>query len=221
MARFWSAGSVRWSNDVLHRLAMTGANTPLSCLTSQVGTGSNEHCFAGALFSADTAMTSFGVTGLNKPMIENLHNDEIVAKHVIFHSACAETARNTCGTKSDHAIRSIMPKKCVFDKLWLKTLFKGFMRHVCTTHAQKGQHTTPGFKHDHAIRPYRVQNLYSQDILGKTPFLGDLAPYFDCACAEAARKLRPISNLITPFNLVCPKTFIVAKCWLKRNLREF
>jgi len=61
MALFWSVGSVRWSNDELHRLAMIGANSLESFLTSQVGTGSNAHCFVGAVLS--TSMTSSDVTG--------------------------------------------------------------------------------------------------------------------------------------------------------------
>ena len=62
MALFWSTGIVRWSNDALHRLAMIGTNSLESFLRSQVGTGSNVHCFAGAVLS--TFAISSDVTGL-------------------------------------------------------------------------------------------------------------------------------------------------------------
>jgi len=61
MALFWSIGSVRWSNDELHKLAMIGANSLKSFLTSQVGTESNAHCLVGAVLR--TFMTFSDVTG--------------------------------------------------------------------------------------------------------------------------------------------------------------
>ena len=40
-------------------------------------------------------------------------------------------------------------------------------------------------------------------------------PYFYCACAEMARILLPASNLTTPFDPACPKTYMSVKLWLK------
>ena len=62
MALFWLTGRVRWLNDASNILAMIGVNTIESCLMSQVGTGSSEHCFVGVNFSTFT--TSSNVTGL-------------------------------------------------------------------------------------------------------------------------------------------------------------
>ena len=63
MAFFWSTGRVHWLNGAFDKLAMTDANTVESFLTSQLGTGSEERCFAGAFFN--TVATFSGVTGLN------------------------------------------------------------------------------------------------------------------------------------------------------------
>jgi len=62
MALFWLTGSVSWSNDSLHKLALIGANLLVGFLTSLVDTGSNMHCIAGAVLG--TFATSSNVTGL-------------------------------------------------------------------------------------------------------------------------------------------------------------
>ena len=95
------------------------------------------------------------------------------------------------------------------------------MRPVCTAHAQKGQNTTSGFRFDHAIRSGMVENLYSHEILAKNAILGDFEPYFYCACAETVIILLPVSNLTTPFDPACPKTYMFKKSWLKTRFCRY
>ena len=66
-----------------------------------------------------------------------------------------------------------------------------------------------------------VENLYSHEILAENAILGDFEPYFYCACAETVIILLPVSNLTTPFDPACPKTYMFKKFWLKTRFCRY